>query len=359
MRGARNGRLAAGITPTLWKFTPSSDAAFRSAVTVACTGAKVEGAVVRRDALAGCQHAVDGAERVVRHPAQGVRASVGRRRDPASRRLDVPVRDLLEGAAERLQDPIELDAHLVRQRPAGVVVRRSWWRAGIRDDVGMILRLEHVNHVRPKRLRGQHDERSRCVALVRNLEVARGPMDGHVHFAERVHEFDRGGEVWLARGNDVATRVAPFRTSQLRPGFRVGVGCATTAASAASCLGEPVLLRNGRVASRRRRPGVLAATLDRTLSHLPDVEQQGLAVPRGVVDDRTVERDRVIHRLPEAPLLRCDRIGQVAVGQLPRQDERDTHRRRAADGLREDGDDVVEVAGVPDPTVPPPVIRPT
>ena len=72
---------------------------------------------------------------------------------------------------------------------------------------------------------------------------------------------------------------------------------------------------------------------------------------------RAVERDRVVDRLPEAPLLRRDRIRQIAARQLPLHDERNAHRRRAADHLGEDRDDVVEVAGVADAAVPPAVVR--
>ena len=57
------------------------------------------------------------------------------------------------------------------------------------------------------------------------------------------------------------------------------------------------------------------------------------------------------------PLLRRHRVRQIAVGQLPLHHEGHAHRRRAADHLGEDGDDVVECRGVADATVPPAVVR--
>src|ERR1700693_3986293 len=49
-----------------------------------------------------------------------------------------------EWATERVEHAIELHAHLIGERPAGVVVRRSWRPTWIRDVVGMVLWLEHV-----------------------------------------------------------------------------------------------------------------------------------------------------------------------------------------------------------------------
>jgi hypothetical protein len=45
------------------------------------------------------------------------------RADAVRRRLDVPIRHLLERPGDGRQDAIELDAHLERERPAGVVAR--------------------------------------------------------------------------------------------------------------------------------------------------------------------------------------------------------------------------------------------
>ena len=76
--------------------------------------------------------------------------------------------DLLERAVEPVEDAIELDAHLIGQRPAGVVVGAGRRPAGIRDVVRMILRLEHVEHVRAERLRRLHDVRAGRIGLARD-----------------------------------------------------------------------------------------------------------------------------------------------------------------------------------------------
>ncbi len=49
---------------------------------------------------------------------------------------------------------------LIRHRPARVVVKRNRQTARILEVVGMILRLEHVEHERTERLRALHYERS-------------------------------------------------------------------------------------------------------------------------------------------------------------------------------------------------------
>ena len=65
--------------------------------------------------------------------------------------------DLFERSFEPIQNSVELDAHLERQRPACVVIRRNRRAAGIREVVGMVLRLEHVHHVGPERLSRLHN----------------------------------------------------------------------------------------------------------------------------------------------------------------------------------------------------------
>ena len=130
-------------------------------------------------------------------------------------------------------------------------------------------------------------------------------MDGDVHFAQRVDELDRGREVRLVRRDDVAARIAQLRARQLGPQLRVALGrCAATAsaASATPAFSSTAATATA-TASRCRR-----AALDRALAHSIDVEQQVLAVARGVVDHAAVERHRVVDRLLEPPLLRRDRI---------------------------------------------------
>ena len=79
----------------------------------------------------------------------GLRHGSGRRRCESC--------DLLERALKRIEDAVELHAHLIGERPTGVVVRRDGRAAGIREVVGIVLRLEHVEPVGPERLRALHD----------------------------------------------------------------------------------------------------------------------------------------------------------------------------------------------------------
>ena len=213
----------------------------------------------------------------------------------------------------------------------------------------MILGLEHVEHVRPERLCGHHDEGTVRIGLARGGERARGAVHGDVDLTQRVDELDRREEIGLVRRNDVPARIAVLRLPQLGPELPVSLGRA--AAAAAHLFGDHPQPR------RRGRPRILTAALDRPSPHRVDVVEQVLPVARRVVDDRAVERDRIVDRLLEPPLLRCDRVGEIPVGYLALDDERNPHRRRAADRLCQDGDDVVKVAGVANPAVPPAVVR--
>ena len=139
---------------------------------------------------------------------------------------DVPLGDVLERAGESLEDAIELDAHLERQRPARIVVRRGRRRARVGNDVRMILRLEHVEHVRPERLRGHHDERARWIALVRDVEVTRRAKDVDANCPESVHELCRRRKVSLRGRDDVSARVAQLRLPERGPGVALLVSAA-------------------------------------------------------------------------------------------------------------------------------------
>ena len=214
----------------------------------------------------------------------------------------------------------------------------------------MILRLEHVDDVRTKRLVGEHDERSRRIASSRRLERRGRTVHRDVHLAQRVDELHRRRKVRLVRRDDVT------RADRAVPASAASPSAMASASASASCRPPPAA-RQRVDPRRRRRPVVAAPPLDRPLPHLVDVEQQVLAVARRVVEHAAVERHRIVHRLLEAPFLRRDRIRQVAAGNLPLRDERNAHRRRAADRLGQDRDDVVEVAGVADAAVPPAVVR--
>jgi hypothetical protein len=70
----------------------------------------------------------------------------------------------LQRTAHVVEQAIELDAHLVSERPAGVVVGTPR-NAALVHVVGVILRLEHVEHVRASGLRRLHDVRARGIGL--------------------------------------------------------------------------------------------------------------------------------------------------------------------------------------------------
>src|SRR5207245_6504318 len=65
--------------------------------------------------------------------------------------------DFFERAIEALQHALKLHGHLKGKGPAGHIVRRRRRSAGIREVIRVILRLEEIEHVGTKRLRGFHD----------------------------------------------------------------------------------------------------------------------------------------------------------------------------------------------------------
>ena len=78
----------------------------------------------------------------------------------------------------------------------------------------MILRLEHVHHVRPECLVGSHDVRPCRIRASGDDKHARRALDRHARFHESVDEFHCGGKIRLIGGNDEAARIAPFRAFQ-------------------------------------------------------------------------------------------------------------------------------------------------
>ena len=211
----------------------------------------------------------------------------------------------------------------------------------------MILRLEHVVHVRGVGLIATHDERVGGVGLVVDGEVCRCPVDRDPILLQRVHELHGGGEVGLVRGDDVAARVSQVGIAEaLEP-----VGWQTAAAEASSAPARCCTPFGGELGGHALDefgpdgPRVLAPALDSLRPHAIAVVEQGLAVPRGVVQNGAVVRDRVVDGLPEMPLLRLDRSGQIVHGQQPVGHELDTHGRWVTLRLRQDADHVVEVTG--------------
>ncbi len=170
-------------------------------------------------------------------------------------------------------------------------------------------------------------------------------------------------KVALVGGNDVRARVAQLGLAKLAPCPRLGRASRVVRRSASpaattrlrGAAAEP--RRDLRVALGIRGPAVGAAARDRATPHRVDVEQDVFPHARRVVEHRAVQRDGVIHRLPEAPLLRRDGIREIRRRQLPLHHQRNAHRRRAPDHFREQGDGVVERRCIANAAVPPAVVR--
>src|SRR5688572_18280124 len=86
-----------------------------------------------------------------------------------------------EGTVEPIEDAIELDAHLIGERPPGVVVRRNRRPARILEVVWMVLRLEHVERVRAERLRRPYHVRSGGIILTARSERCAGSVHRHAY----------------------------------------------------------------------------------------------------------------------------------------------------------------------------------
>ena len=293
------------------------------------------------------------------------RDGLGVRRDAVGERIEA-----LERAIEAVEVAIELHAHLDRERPAGVVVRTRRRGTRIGKVVRVILRFKHVEHVRTEGLVALHDVRAGTILLAADAEGRRGTVHNHTSLLHRDQELLRGEEVGLIHRNHVPTRHAQvLATEVLFVGFlrraaatpEVGIGhgirhwgAPTTAAASATAdlgfgVGEDL---------RRDNPIVLATALDHVVAHAPDIEQHGLTVARGVVEDRLVGGHRVVDRLLEMPFLeRLEHIRLVGEAQHARRDERNGHRRRIADGLRQNADHVVEVGHGAKAAVPPGRVR--
>jgi hypothetical protein len=174
-----------------------------------------------------------------------------------------------------------------------------------------------------------------------------------------VDELGGGQEVGLVGGQDVAAWIAPLRPlgQLLVLRDRHGVAC-ETADRHARISGIDFLRLRDFILDRLQpswihRPGVFRPLVDAVLAHLVDVVEEDLAVARRHVEHRPVGGDRVVHALPEVPLLRLDWIRQVGARHLAIRHERHFHRRRVADGLGQQADHVVKVRRCAQAAVPP------
>src|SRR6266550_4465688 len=133
-----------------------------------------------------------------------------------SRRSGSEPDKLLERSVEWIEYPIELNSHLKAKSPARDVIGRSRRPTRIRNVVGMILRLEHVDDVRPERLRGFYDVGAGGIILPGYRERASCPLNIDSILHESVHKLHCGRKIRLVRRNDVATRITRCRRMKQR-----------------------------------------------------------------------------------------------------------------------------------------------
>ena len=222
------------------------------------------------------------------HPARAARRNGGRiRLDAIRERIET-----LERAVEPVENAVVLDAHLHRQRPAGIVVRRCRRRAREREVVRVILRLEHVEHVRTERLRRLHHVRAGEVLLSAGGKSGGGAVHDNARLLKRDKELLRREQVRLVAGNHIAARQPHVRRAEqlevlLLRARRAATttkvcGCervercsATSTATAGTAAKLGLGVREHR---RRHDPAVLGAELDLVAAHLVDVPEVHIAI---------------------------------------------------------------------------------
>ncbi len=180
----------------------------------------------------GLEHAVEHRHRVVLLVRHEEARGAGRVRERGGHRLrQLRSANLLHVRhVEAVENAVELHAHLVGERPTGVVVRATRRAAGIGEVVRVVLRLHHVEDLPARGLRRLDHERAGRIVLSRDGERPRRLVDVNADVAERVHELDRREEVRLIRRNDVAARIAlVFRVEHVvvRVHLRFDVAVAT------------------------------------------------------------------------------------------------------------------------------------
>ena len=229
----------------------------------------------------------------------------------------------------------------------------------------MILRFEHVEHVRAERLVGHHHPRAGRKRLAVGIERRSGPMHLNAGVLQRLDELGRRRKIVLRAAQDIRARVTVLRLPEFGHVAIVGdrtadVRCRAAARSTGTirfgARRRTILrdLRDHRIHTLGRdRPVVLRPVLDLVGPHHPAIEQERFTIARGEIEERVVRRDRVIDRLPEMPFLRRNRHRQASRAQLAIGYERDADRRRITDRLGENADLIVVIAHGAHATVPP------
>src|SRR5437879_629789 len=123
-------------------------------------------------------------------------------------------------------------------------------------------------------LRALHYIRAGGVAFAAHCEFGLGTLHLDAGVEQDVDELRRGEEVWLIRGQDVATWIAQGRIAEEAVEF-LRIAAATPSASSPF----PSLEENSRGAGGlhdfgRDRPAIAVAVLDGVLAHEPNVVEE-------------------------------------------------------------------------------------
>ena len=102
-----------------------------------------------------------------------------------------------ERSAERIQNSIELNTHLICESPPRVVVWGRGRATRIRNVVRVVLRFEHIEDMRPERLRRLHDVRPLRVVFSVSGERGCAPVHNNAGLDQCIDEFGRGEKIGL------------------------------------------------------------------------------------------------------------------------------------------------------------------
>ena len=269
-----------------------------------------------------------------------------------------------ERTRHRIERTIKLHAHLIRQCPSRIVIRRDGRAARIGKIVGMILRFEHVEHVCTECLSRLNHPGVGGIRFAVCLERRRRALHLHTGLLECLHKLCGRWKIGLRARNDVRACIAIFRLLEQRHVAIVrngasGRGARTTATSTGifgARSGGTILLNLCRHCGnplRADRPVVVHARLNGVVAHTPAIHQELFTIFRREIEQRAIGRDGVIDRLTEMPLLRRDWKRKAGRTQLTVRHERHTHWCWAANRFGQDADHVVEVRRRPQSAVPP------